>query len=67
MAAKPLLAAAVTCERVLREVDGVLTPVRLVDTFTIAAPEDVQQLAANMCILVIFRSGEAAGSYSVSW
>jgi hypothetical protein len=66
MAAKPLLAAAVTCERVLREVDGVITPVRLVDAFAVSASEGMPRLLVSMWILIVFKSGEARGSYSVS-
>lgn len=38
MAEKPYLAAAFLCERILHERDGVLTAIRIVDTFNVTLP-----------------------------
>jgi hypothetical protein len=65
--AQPLLSAAFTCERILHEVDGVLTAVRIVDTFTISDPDSSPKSLLKAWILVGFRSGEAEGTYTVSF
>lgn len=54
----PYLAAAFLCERVLREVDGVLSCIRVVDRWTVSGPtEDMPQTAIQATMVVIFRSG----------
>jgi hypothetical protein len=66
--AKPLLAAAFICERILREVDGVLTAVSIVDRFTVAVQDPRQErLGVKAWILVTFKSGDVSGNYSVSF
>lgn len=66
---RPLLAAAFTCERILRETDGVLTAVRLVDTFTVRRPPKLPPNLAPIVqcwILIYFKSGDTRGRYAVS-
>ncbi len=41
MAEKPYLAAAFLCERILHERDGVLTAIRIVDTFNVTLPPNL--------------------------
>lgn len=64
---RPLLSAAFTCERVLHEVDGVLTAVRIVDSYTVSAVDADAKVLVKPWIVVIFKSGAAQGTYSVSF
>jgi len=63
---KPLLVVAVFCERVLREVDGVMTIVRMVDRFLVrgATPEMGNQVLRFQTV-IIFKSGELRGKYVI--
>jgi hypothetical protein len=66
----PYLAAAFLCEKVLQEKDGILSAIRIVDRIiaTVSGPSAPQQMpavAVNLTALLIFRSGDAKGSYTV--
>lgn len=66
----PYLAAAVLCEKVLQEKDGVVSAIRIVDRFIITGsgtqpPEKMPKLPVNMTMLIIFKSGDAKGSRTV--
>lgn len=66
----PFLSAAVFCEKVLQEKDGVCTLVRMVDRLISQAtgvnpPEKMPQLQANLTLFIALKSGFARGSYSV--
>jgi hypothetical protein len=65
---KPFLTAALICERVLHETDGVLTVVRIVDFFR-ATPTGIGTPPVSpivqFTILVALRSGDAEGPYVV--
>jgi hypothetical protein len=67
---KPLLVAALTCERILHEADGILSVMRLVDRFTAivpAATPEVISIPLRFWVLVAFRSGgETEGHYAIS-
>ena len=67
---KPLLGAAFLCERVLHERDGVLSAIRLVDTFTVQRPMSdlpTTVVPTIQCVaLIMFKSGEARGRYEVT-
>ncbi|MGH7907064.1 MAG: DUF6941 family protein [Candidatus Binataceae bacterium] len=64
IADKPLIAAAFLCERVIQEQDGVLTIVRIVDTFSVtippALPPDVTPSIALMGLLAFKKSSPGA-------
>jgi hypothetical protein len=66
----PYLAAAVLCERVLQEINGTLSAIRIVDRFMATvqgptAPEAMPLVQVNLTALIIFKSGDAKGSYQV--
>jgi hypothetical protein len=66
----PYLAAAVLCEKVLEDKDGVLSAIRMVDRFVITAqgvgaPQNMPPVPVNLSALIVFKSGDAKGSYSV--
>lgn len=64
----PFVSAAFVCERVLQEQDGVLTAVRIVDTFTMSSPEDGPQMVpigVELTLLVMLKSGDVQGSSHV--
>ncbi len=67
----PYLAAAVLCEKVLQEKDGVVSAIRLVDRFVITAsgaqpPGQMPKINLAMTALIIFKSGDARGSRTVA-
>src|SRR5947209_6595606 len=67
-ASRPWVAAAVLCENVLEEKDGVLTAVRIIDTFTItASPGWDRKTPIRIAIsgLLSFRSGEVEGERTI--
>jgi hypothetical protein len=66
----PYLSAAVLCERVLEEKDGVVTLVRLIDRLLIAsqgpeAPPTLPPTAISLIAVIWLRSGEARGSHTL--
>jgi hypothetical protein len=66
---QPFVAAALICERVLQEKDGVLSAIRIVDTFTIARDELPTKGAPRvlgLSVLVILKSGALRGQSHLS-
>lgn len=65
----PYLGAAILCEKVLQEKDDVLTVVRMVDRITVAvrgeAPTQIPPGSITLVLFVLFKSGEARGTYQV--
>jgi hypothetical protein len=65
----PYLGAAVLCEKVLNERDGVLSVIRMIDRITITAHGDaVREMPAgivNLNLYVMFKSGDARGAYQI--
>lgn len=54
----PYLAAAFLCEKALREVDGVLSCIRLVDRWTVSGPTEIMPpTGIQATLVVIFKSG----------
>lgn len=67
----PFLTAALFCERVLEEKDGVTSIIRIVDRIVTQAtgvdpPERMPPLQAMLTLVVSLKSGFAKGSYSVT-
>ena len=67
----PFLTAALICERVLQEKDGVLSVIRIIDqlTHTIVArsmPEELPKVPFDLVFLISFKSGRARGRQIVS-
>lgn len=66
----PYLQAALICERVLQEANGVLSLIRVVDRVTRsvagpAAPEVMEPFTYPLTIVIMLKSGPARGSYQV--
>jgi hypothetical protein len=67
----PYLNAALICEKILREGDGTLSPIRIIDRFTmtIAAsgpvPGELPRPVATFALFVSLRGGEARGTYNL--
>lgn len=64
----PYLCLAVLCEKVLKEADGILSIIRVVDRMTVSftgpdAPTDMPQVAINLTALIGFKSGFARGTH----
>jgi hypothetical protein len=63
--AKPLLAAAVFCDKVLEEMsDGTMSAVRIIDTVTVTIPHDhdpEERVPIRLNALIAFRSGDVKG------
>ena len=66
----PFIGAALLCERVLEEKDGVLSAIRIVDRWTVPRPpaHSDEQIAALLSpvIFVLLKAGEATGSHTIS-
>jgi hypothetical protein len=67
----PYIQAAVFCEKVLKEADGVLSIIRIVDRFTTTAqgaapPEKMPPLPINLVALITLKPGMALGRYKVT-
>ena len=64
----PYLQAALICERVLQEQDGVITAVRVIDRVFFFTDPDGQPLNPQhpVTFLITFKSGAARGSYTIS-
>jgi hypothetical protein len=71
--AKPHIAAALICEKVLQESDGVISAIRLVDTlyfgFVLApgavVPDPPPPIQVSFTALVIVKAGDALGSQKI--
>lgn len=66
----PYLTGAVICEKVLREADGVLSAIRMIDRVIVSitqgqAPAEMPPLPINLTALLMFKSGFARGPYTV--
>jgi hypothetical protein len=66
----PFLAAALFCEKVLQEKDGVTSLIRVVDRLITQAtgvnpPEQMPRLQANLTLFISLKAGFARGSYAV--
>lgn len=68
--AHPLLVAAFFCEQVLQERDGVLSAVRIIDTyihkFPASAPEEGRSAAIQPNLVIILKSGDFEGRGAVT-
>jgi hypothetical protein len=61
---KPLVTAALVCEKVLQEKDGVLSAVRIVDTYIQRLPKEAPEVIASIItptLLVSLKSGDFEG------
>lgn len=66
----PFLQAAIFCEKVLQEKDGVLSAIRLVDRFTLSSsaegvPDLMPAINIGISILIAFKSGGAKGKWEL--
>ena len=62
----PFLQMAVLCEKVLREADGVLSLIRIVDRFIVSGPQrEMVPLPMRFTAVVAFKSGFFRGKYLV--
>ena len=67
----PFITAALICERVLQEKDGVLSAIRIIDqlTHTIVGPsmpEELPKVPYTVTFLINFKSGRARGRHNVA-
>lgn len=64
----PYLTAAFICERVLREQDGVISAIRIIDrlTHTVPGPDVMEPFPYRLALVLNFKSGEALGNYQIS-
>lgn len=65
---KPFVAIACLCEKVLREPDGALSLIRIVDQFTVAVPPDVPEEFKphiSMQLVVALRGFGLIGKYDI--
>ncbi len=68
----PYLNAALLCEKLLQEKDGVISAIRLVDRITLTAsasssPKTLPPLPVSLYALISFKSGSARGRHTVKW
>lgn len=65
----PYLQMAVLCEKVLREADGVISVIRVVDRITLSvtgpAPAQMPPAPINLMAVIAFKSGFARGPFTV--
>lgn len=64
----PHLAAAVLCEHVLEEKDGVHSLIRLIDRITVSSTgvDVMPEIQTDLILFLSFRSGAAKGNYEAS-
>lgn len=64
----PYLSAAFICEKVLREQDGVMSAIRIIDRLTHAppGPDVMEPFPFQFALVLSFKSGEALGTYQLS-
>jgi hypothetical protein len=62
------LNAAVICEKILREQDGVISAIRIIDrvTHAVAGPDVMEPFPYRLALVLNFKSGEALGNYQIS-
>ncbi len=68
----PHLNAALLCEKVLQEKDGIISVIRMIDRITLTvnaslSPETLPPLPINLFALISFKSGSARGRHTVKW
>lgn len=66
----PFINAAIICEKVLREQDGVLTPVRVVDRFihrpqVASLDQPMPPALLTFTLMIVLKSGDARGRYTL--
>ncbi len=66
----PHLTAALLCERVITEADGVLSFIRVVDRFTQTAtgvdpPEEMPPMMVQVQLVIVLKSDQAKGRYTI--
>lgn len=64
----PYIAAALFCERVLQESDGVLSAIRIIDQQIVHGPNvpgDMPPATMNATLLIALKAGETRGRYTV--
>jgi len=66
----PFLAAAILCEKVLVEQDGVFSAIRIVDQINHAivgpdVPDELPTITIDLTALVVLKAGDARGRYAV--
>jgi hypothetical protein len=65
----PYLTGAFLCEKVLQEKDGVLSAIRIIDRFIssagVDAPAQLPPIQISGQLIIMFKSGDARGSYTV--
>lgn len=67
--AKPFVAAALVCEKVLVEKDGVLSAIRIVDSFKVNIPERLPpntRPGLPLTVLITLKSGDVRGRSQLS-
>ena len=67
----PYLAAALLCEKVLQEKDGILSAIRIIDRIIATAqgsqpPEQMPPVPVNITALLILKSGDVRGSHTIN-
>ena len=63
----PFVCAALFCEKILRESDGVLTAVRIIDRFNVHGNTDeMQKSTLNFTMLLALKSGDVRGRAEIS-
>ena len=65
----PYLQAALICEKILQERDGVMSVVRIIDTFNRVVPGGptiMEPFPFLLNLLIAFKSGQALGTYEIS-
>ena len=63
----PFICAALFCEKILKESDGVMTVVRIIDRFYVHGNTDeMQKIDLNFTILLSIKSGDFRGRYEIS-
>ena len=68
MPPKPYVQVACVCEKALLESDGVVSLIRVVDTYIMDAPSALPSgvgVAVNLTVVVMLKSGEAVGEHQV--
>jgi hypothetical protein len=64
----PYLTAAFICEKILREQDGVISAIRIIDrvTHSVAGPDVMEPFPYRIALVLMLKSGEALGNYQIS-
>jgi hypothetical protein len=65
---RPWVSVATCCEKVLTERDGVLSAIRIVDTFNVEGPIDALPPLAGIpvSVLIVLKSGDVVGESHIS-